>query len=1116
MLRRAIATCALLCALTVSGSALARAVPAPPDPGLEASIRAADAILDVEILDGGPFRALAQVRKILKGQAPKVVELTAYNSFNGNVAHLGFTTGSRYILFLSSTGMPGVYAALTPSAPRLSIDGDSVLLSLGNPPFRLQVRQAWMEEALALVLEHARTGKTPERALTFIKELSENNDVEPHYLAVSLAGWLEEERAVGIVADASKAQLIRLRLTAIETLERLATPEALGILRTLLKDEKAIVAREAAAALAGLKDLDSLISLLSWARREADQIAKLPDTDPRKIKSQTAITRILQMTFDYGPLVGIEKLAPDLLGMAKGENASTAADALSVLGALARPAQIRELVVLADDPVYALRKEAALALFRATLQPTGDMDAFRAWWEKERSTFSEDQRVEIMRKAAKLLQEEPAGGMQREYASVLLASPGEIALPAAAELVLSSATAPAFDTGDIGYWRTALAAPLLVERLGWELGMDRRAALENLNMLAGRQPRLRGVLAPLFRAALFDDYSGQRRLAYFSAGYLEQPQAVGVLIDALRPGATFEASEAARDLALLTARTLGHGPYEPTEEIEAAAERFEGWWREVSKAGPFKNPFPPAHGAPFTREYKPADLEKIVAQPEARPAGAAFAVLFATLPPGDELWARLRKSTDTRVRAHGLLGQIGEKGAALADAQALFAPTAKPDAALERAEAMLVLGAVPEGGATLVAWLEGAGAQADLGWKRLAIVALGLADGDARSKEYLLKQLQQVLAEEAAEVADTAPKISKPQPLRRALVFALAARADGTEGLRLALKSQYAPVREVAIRALTARRCLDAVPEVLLALGKADRLSVQETALCVIPILGPKDAPILRRMLDSVDTPPRIAAATIFAHGNVCTEKDERSVNALNVGLRDVSDLVRAQCAIALGKLHARAALSGLVSCLRDVDSEVRACAAEAIGRIGDREAGQAAASESVHFTRLDFRWFRALGLSGGRNETDWLLQLAKGDTWTDRRAGIGGLGYSPRPEAMELLLELFHDKESPYQSHAAEALENQGDRAIIALAADFESTDVAVRARALHVLARIATAASAERLFKALQDQDERIRVLADWALQKLSGKNVNYEPKGSPVQREEGAQRWRETYKP
>src|SRR5437868_14345958 len=56
-------------------SAHATNVEPPPDPGLEASVRAADVIAEVEIVAGGPFRAVAMPLKPLKGDTPPVFEV---------------------------------------------------------------------------------------------------------------------------------------------------------------------------------------------------------------------------------------------------------------------------------------------------------------------------------------------------------------------------------------------------------------------------------------------------------------------------------------------------------------------------------------------------------------------------------------------------------------------------------------------------------------------------------------------------------------------------------------------------------------------------------------------------------------------------------------------------------------------------------------------------------------------------------------------------------------------------------------------------------------------------------------------------------------------------------
>ena len=120
----------------------------------------------------------------------------------------------------------------------MSVQPDGVLLTLGDPPFRVPIKKAVMEEALALLVEFNAAGKPPERAPAFVRGLWEGGDIEPRYLAVALAGALHDARLTGLLIEAAKDKLLKMRLTAVEALGQIGAPPALAALRALLKDEK--------------------------------------------------------------------------------------------------------------------------------------------------------------------------------------------------------------------------------------------------------------------------------------------------------------------------------------------------------------------------------------------------------------------------------------------------------------------------------------------------------------------------------------------------------------------------------------------------------------------------------------------------------------------------------------------------------------------------------------------------------------------------------------------------------------------------------------------------------------------------------------------------------------
>ena len=243
-------------------SAFAVSIESPPDPGFVNSVQAADVIVDAEILSGGPFRAVGLARKLIKGDAPKIFEIEGYNSYNWDTVHQGLSSGNRYILFLSRTDRADVFATLTPAAPKLNVQQDSILLELGDPPFRVPVKYNALEEGIKLITEQATTGKTPESAESFIHGLWDDGEIESRYLAVALTGALRDRRLHPLLADASRDKLLKLRLTAIESLGEVASPETINTLCILLKDQKATVSREAARSLLSIRRADTLPELL--------------------------------------------------------------------------------------------------------------------------------------------------------------------------------------------------------------------------------------------------------------------------------------------------------------------------------------------------------------------------------------------------------------------------------------------------------------------------------------------------------------------------------------------------------------------------------------------------------------------------------------------------------------------------------------------------------------------------------------------------------------------------------------------------------------------------------------------------------------------------------------
>jgi len=151
MISRLLCTAALA-AVFVAGAHATNVEP-PPDPGLESSVRAAEVIAEVEIVAGGPFRAVAMPLKTLKGETPPVFEVQGFNSYNWDSVHHGLAQSSRWILFLSKSERPDLFVCLTPAAPRFSVASDSVMINFGDPPLRIPVKHAQLDTGLRLIIE---------------------------------------------------------------------------------------------------------------------------------------------------------------------------------------------------------------------------------------------------------------------------------------------------------------------------------------------------------------------------------------------------------------------------------------------------------------------------------------------------------------------------------------------------------------------------------------------------------------------------------------------------------------------------------------------------------------------------------------------------------------------------------------------------------------------------------------------------------------------------------------------------------------------------------------------------------------------------------------------------
>jgi HEAT repeat protein/beta-lactamase regulating signal transducer with metallopeptidase domain len=180
-------------------------------------------------------------------------------------------------------------------------------------------------------------------------------------------------------------------------------------------------------------------------------------------------------------------------------------------------------------------------------------------------------------------------------------------------------------------------------------------------------------------------------------------------------------------------------------------------------------------------------------------------------------------------------------------------------------------------------------------------------------------------------------------------------------------------------------------------------------------------------------------------------------VAALIGALGDSVASVREDAAYALGRLDARAGVTGLVARLaRDPDAGVRKMAAWALAQIGSRDA------------------IPALGAG------------AQGDAAESVRAmAVWALGQLDDATAIPALTAALADKSAEVRGRAAWAMGTIGPRsAPQALVAALRDADAPVRVRAAWALGRIADDAAVPVLSAALKDADAEVRKAAFWAL--------------------------------
>ena len=1103
-LKRSLSPCLLVSLSTVLACSVRAAnIEPPPDPGYEVSVIAADVIAEVEIVAGGPFRAVALVKKTLKGEAPKVIELEGYNSFNWDTVHHGLQAGARTILFLSKTERPDVFVPLTPGAPRFSATAEGVMISFGDPPVRIPVKAAALEQGLSLLIEKNKTGKVPSGASGYLHGLWDLGEVEARYLAVEMAGALRDESALPILLEASKDKLLKLRLRAVEALGKVGTANALGALRSLLKDEKKTVAREAARVLAQMRDAESILALLEWARKNAAAAGK---TDADQVKVEAVALDAVALARSAGSFADSEKIARALLEIARLPNDKLAGEALDACMAVAPVDSVPALIELAEDRLYEQRDRAFQALRRIALKPVRDIDEFKTWWNSAGKKYNEDARREAAEAAGRGLAHAEDYEERRKFLETLHNMPGGIAAVTCAPLLMNAKTSASFGEDDLAVWNSPLNVPFLIERLGRDSATTRKNALDVLVYLCSRNPRLATVCWPLIRAQLAERDSGIRRTAEAAVGMLSQADSFEALLDAIAARGVYEPQDCGKFLYAMTARTMGFSLNEPVSDQVVARRHFRGWWEGARKnfhplsiSTPVNSfaifPGDAAKVRVFAGMDEAARAVKLEAQAlleDSDPSEAAFGLLMVERSADDAFWKKMMSQNRSRDRARGLLGSIGST-ALVPELSKRIGTKDDTETPLTRALILLSLAASCEapdsngaGAKAVTAWLKSSDVAPNHPMKRLAVLCLGLANKEPDSLAFLNELVDAALKGDVSDL-DTlkVDDQNNALALQRAALIALCAREDGSAALlRLLNDSGESRMREVAARELSLRRDRAAIPGIVRSLEKADRFTWMDLTYTLEPLLNSDDGAVLRELLDGVKNSTRLAAVWILSRrpelGN-----DPQTRAALIAALGDDSNLVRYYAAEALGKRKAKAALEALVKLLDDTDDDVRAAAAQAMGEIGDKGACDLASKVAAHQFTVDKRWMKALAIAGQAKWFADIMKLASSNLYPEKRAGLEALSASNSPDAKDVLLKAFRNDDEPQQTVAGDLLAERGDASLPLIAEDLASKDKAVRARALHLLTRFNSPKALAALKEALKsEEDLGIKALIEWAI--------------------------------
>lgn len=336
-----------------------------------------------------------------------------------------------------------------------------------------------------------------------------------------------------------------------------------------------------------------------------------------------------------------------------------------------------------------------------------------------------------------------------------------------------------------------------------------------------------------------------------------------------------------------------------------------------------------------------------------------------------------------------------------------------------------------------------------------------------------------------------------------------------------------------------------AVVEYLIAMAGSSDLKIQRAALSLLGFVGDLRAldVFVKGCRDENLQPQALGA--IRALGSAvgvalserfkCAEEEERCLIAYIAGeittpesrsiataaLDDVSDMVRALAAEAIGKAGLTELIPLLVKLLSDNSHEVRKRATSALVRLATvaRESVLESATRLAESDNPDYR-LQAVKLFGASRETGQIIFLSKDEDYLVRREAIITLGELKSPDTSGRLAMALADEEADVRLAAATALgwdgfSDESGSLLLALAdssqrvqvaalkslgrrreptcfdsiAKFASADSGMlKITALQAMVQIDPAKAAEFLVQAMKDPDEEVAVVATNLLDAVS----------------------------